>query len=80
MTDWYQQSLDPPAAIEVRIRLGFVPERDHAQISVEAFDPTTRVQISHWSRPHFGIALWPQYLEEAVQTANELIAGSVEPF
>lgn len=80
MTDWYQQALVPPSAIEVRIRLGFVPERDHAQVMVEAFEPATRAQLAAWSRPHIAIRDWPGALEEAVSKANQYIAETVEPF
>ena len=80
MSDWMQQSLVPPPALEVRIRLGFVPERDHAQVMVEAFDPSTRVQVAAWSRHAFPIAEWPEHLQEAVERANQLIAEHVDPF
>jgi hypothetical protein len=80
VSDWMQQSLVPPSAVEVRIRLGFVPERDHAQVMVEAFDPSTRAQLGAWSRHAFPIVDWPQVLEEAVERANQMIAETVEPF
>lgn len=80
MSDWTQQMLVPPRAVEVRISLGFVPERDHAQVMVETFDPATRAVLSQWSRHHFPIVNWPSVLEEAVQRANENIAEFVDPF
>lgn len=80
MSDWTQLPLAPPAAVEVRIRLGFVPERDHAQVMVEAFDPASRVQLAMWSRAHFRIADWPEALQEAVEKANEMVGDLVEPF
>lgn len=79
-TEWFQTALVPPSAVEVRIRLGFVPERDHAQVMVEAFDPATRAQIAAWSRHHFRIAAWPEMLEQAVQKANEIVQEAIEPF
>lgn len=80
MTDFEQQLLLPPAAVEVRIRLGFVPERDHAQVQVEAFEPSSRVVLAMWSRAHLPIVDWPQALQEAVEKANEYIAATVDPF
>lgn len=79
-TEWYQEALIPPAAVEVRIRLGFVPERDHGLVMVEAFEPSQRVQLAAWSRHHFPIADWPAVLEEAVRKANTMIANHVAPF
>lgn len=80
MTEWFQQALVPPSAVEVRIRLGFVPERDHAQVMVEAFDPADRAQIAAWSRHHFPIRDWPEVLQEAVEKANQIVTEAVEPF
>lgn len=80
MSDWQQLLLVAPTAVEVRIRLGFVPERDHAQVMVEAFDPATRAVLAQWSRHHFPIAQWGSVLQEAVEKANEYVCDLVEPF
>jgi hypothetical protein len=80
VSDWYQQTLTPPDVVECRIRLGLVPERDHAQVMVEIFDPMTSVQIGAWSNPHVPLARWQQALEEAVQKAQEMVGDSIEPF
>jgi hypothetical protein len=80
MTDWYQQSLTPPSAIECRIRLGLVPEREHAQVMVEIFDPSTRVQIAAWSIHHVPLSRWQGALEQAVQKAEQYVGENVEPF
>lgn len=78
--DFQQLLLIPPSAIEFRIRLGVVPERDHAQVQVEALEPETRAVLAMWSRAHFTISGWPEALQEAVERTNALIAEMVEPF
>jgi hypothetical protein len=80
MTDWYQQTLTPPDVVELRLRLGLVPERDHAQVMVELLDPMTSVQIAQWSIPHVPLARWQAALEEAVQKAQEYVGDTIEPF
>jgi hypothetical protein len=80
VSDFTQTLLIPPAAVEVRIRLGFVPERAHAQIMVEAFEPASRVVLAQWSRPSVNMADFPAAFEEAVQRANEHVQEFVQPF
>lgn len=80
MDSWYQQALTPPDVVELRIRLGLVPERGHAQALVELVDPTTSVQIAQWSAPHVHLDAWQALLEEAVQRGRQYIADSIEPF
>lgn len=80
MSDFTQTLIVPPAAVEVRIRLGFVVERDHAQLMVEAFEPSTRVVLAQWSRPSVHMADFPPAFQEAVQRANELVQEFVNPF
>jgi hypothetical protein len=80
LSDFTQTLLVPPAAVEVRIRLGFVAERGHAQIMVEAFEPSSRVLLAQWSRPTIHMADFPQAFEEAIQRANEHVQEFVNPF
>lgn len=80
MTDFTQQLLIAPAAVEVRIRLGFVPERAHAQLMVEAFEPASRAVLSMWSRAAIDMADFPEAFEEAIQRANALVQEYVNPF
>lgn len=80
MTDWYQQSLTPPQVIELRLRIGLVPERKHAQAMVELVDPSTSVQIAQWARPHVHLDNWQALLQEAVTKAEYYIGDAVEPF
>jgi hypothetical protein len=78
--DWYQQVLTPPEVFEIRIRLGFVPETDHAQALVEMFEPTTGVQMGMASIPHERIANFPHLFEWAVSKATDWITEQIEPF
>ena len=80
MPAWYQQSLTPPAVLEVRLVLGLIPERDHAQAMVEVLDPTTHVQIAQWSAPHVSLDSWYRVFEEAVQKAQQYVGDAIEPF
>lgn len=80
MSDWYQQVLTPPEVVEVRIRLGLVPETDHAQVLVEMFDPVTKVQQAMASIPHERIDAWPHLLDWARSKANDWIDSTLEPF
>lgn len=79
-TDWYQTSLLSVEVVELRIRLGIIPSRDHAQALVELVDPTNGVQIAQWSCPHTAAAGWYQLLEEAVEKAHEQLAAAIDPF
>lgn len=79
-SDWYQQSLIPPEVVEVRIRLGLVPETDHTQAMVEMFDPMTGAVLAQWSAPHGPLAHWYRLLDEAVRKTQEFIGSVVQPF
>lgn len=79
-TDWYQQSLLQVEVIELRIRLGIIPERHHAQALVELVDPSSGVQIAQWSRPSADAATWYSLLDEAVQKAHEQLGAAIDPF
>lgn len=80
MTDWYQQALTPPEVLELRLRLGVIPERDHVQAMVELVDPMTGVQIAQWSAPHVQVDRWLDLFDEAVHKAKHYLASSIEPF
>ena len=80
MTDWYQQVLTPPDVIELRIRVGVVPETDHAQCMVEMFDPVTKVQMASASIPHEAVSNVPHLLAWATQRAQEWLDETIEPF
>lgn len=78
--DWYQQSLTPPEVVEVRIRLGVIPEHDHAQVLVELYDPITGVLTGQWSRPHASLDRWLDLLDWAHTTAKQHLGQTIEPF
>lgn len=80
MTSWYQPSLLTVEVVEVRIRLGLVPERDHAQVMVEVLDPVSGRLIGNWSIPHGGLVEWPNLLDQAVQKTNEYLQSEIDPF
>lgn len=79
-TDWYQMSLTPPEVIELRIRLGVIPETDHAQVLVELFDPVTKVQIGMWSQPHRRLDSWSDMLDWATRKGLDVMGELLEPF
>jgi hypothetical protein len=78
--EWYQQQLTQPDVLEVRIRLGIVPETDHAQVLVELFDPITGVLQAQASIPHERLANWPTLLTWATDKAGIWLADRLEPF
>jgi hypothetical protein len=77
---WYQQSLTPPRVVEVNVRLGIIPEQDHAQVLAEMKDPTTGILIAQWSRPHVGLRNVWSALDEAVRQAGLWMADELDPF
>lgn len=78
--EWYQMVLTPPDVVEVRIRVGLVPETDHAQVMVEMFDPVTKVQMAQASVPHERLANYPALLAWAVGKVLDWISEQIEPF
>lgn len=80
MSSWYQQSLLSIEVVEVKIRLGLVPERDHAQVMVEVLDPISGRLIAQWSRPSAAVAQWPDLLQEAIGKTNEYLEAEINPF
>ena len=78
--DWYQQVLTPPDVLELRIRLGLIPETDHAQVLVELLDPITGVLQAQASIPHEALARWDRLLDWARSKADDWIAETIEPF
>ena len=79
-SNWYQTQLIPPDVIEFRLRFGVVPEQDHVQWLVEAFDPVTGAQISMISGPHGSLAGFMLHLDTAISELRILVESSVEPF
>jgi hypothetical protein len=80
MSDWYQQALTPPEVVELRIRIGVIPQTDHAQALVELLDPITGVQIAQASIPHGRVDGWLTMLDWATKKAAEYLGEALEPF
>lgn len=78
--NWYQQALTPPSVTELRIRLGIIPDADHAQVQVELVDPTTNVQIGMWTCPHRSWTRWADLLDWARLVAVRELDGHFDPF
>jgi hypothetical protein len=77
---WYQQALTPPQVLEVNIRIGVVPETDHAQILVEMKDPTTGILLAQRSEPHLSMHGLGRAIDRCVAAAIEWLDVEVEPF
>lgn len=79
-SDWYQMQLTPSEVYELNIRVGVIPQTDHAQCMVELKDPTTGVQIAMWSSPHGRWDSWPHMLDTALAKAHAQLGQALEPF
>lgn len=79
-SDWYQQSVTPPDALELNIRVGVIPETDHVQALVELKDPLTGILLGQWSCPHRGMRQLSGVLAWALNKASEVFDDAVEPF
>lgn len=77
---WYQQAITPPTVMEVNLRVGVIPETDHAQVLVEAKDPTTGILLGQWSHPHTTMHGLGRVLDRALAKAIEFLDVEVEPF
>lgn len=80
MNEWYQQALTSPTVLEVNIRIGVIPDQDHAQVLAEMKDPTTGVLLAQWSTPHSSMRDVWRGIERAMEKATEWLADAAEPF
>lgn len=80
MTDWYQQALTPPEAVQINIRIGVIPSTDHVQCLVELVDPLTKIQLGMWSQPHSRMRDLPDVIAWALEKAQTALRDSVDPF
>lgn len=80
MDEWTQTMLLPPEAVEVRLRVGVVPERDHVQLQVEVVDPATKAVLAMWSRPHVPLDSWSHAVGEAFSKVLEHLGAMIDPF
>lgn len=79
-SDWYQQALTPPEALELNIRIGVIPETDHVQALVELKDPVTGILLGQWSWPHREMRQLSGVIEWASTKAREVLEDAVDPF
>lgn len=79
-TDWYQQALTPPEVIELRIRIGIIPESDHCQALAELIDPISGALVAQWSVAHAPADSWSHMLDTATAKGREQLESAIEPF
>lgn len=77
---WVQLSIEPPPVIEVILRVGIVPQSEHAQIQIEARDVTRGDLIAMTSWPHVDLSVLDSRLPDALSELLILIAGFSGPF
>lgn len=80
MNEWYQQQLTAPDVLECNVRIGLVPDAEHAQAMVELRDPVTNILIAQWSSPHVHSDQWLSLVELAVGKAVRFIGDAFDPF
>jgi hypothetical protein len=80
MSDWFQQSLTPPQVVELNLRVGVIPERDHVQVMYEAKDPTNGILLGQGSFPHTTMHSLDKTILVAAGKLVELAAEVIDPF
>lgn len=78
--DWYQTHLIPPSVVEVRARLGAVPETEHGQWLVELHDPVEKTLVGQRSCPHFPLDQLEDQLVLMVEAMRALVVETSSPF
>lgn len=78
--DWAQTTLLGVEVIEVTIKLGMIPARDHVQAWIEVKDPTTDVLLAQASIPHRKVENLEHTLVWIVEKARKMIEESTSPF
>lgn len=79
-SEWYQQALTAPEVFELNVRIGVIPESDHAQALVEVKDPLTGVLIAQCSWPAEKATQWTALLQVVSRKAERLLGELIEPF
>lgn len=77
---WYQQALTPPRVLEINLRIGVIPEEDHAQVLLELKDPTNGILIAQHSIPHCTIRDVFGHIGRAKAKACLWIEAETNPF
>lgn len=79
-TDWYQQSIIPSDVLEATVKIGVVPEADHAQIWWEVKDPTTSVLLGSGSVHHLSLHQLSVKIEHAISDMVRHMNEAIAPF
>lgn len=79
-SDWVQQTLMAPEAIEATLKIGVIPETDHLQLWIEVKDPMTGVLLGQASNPHAPIAKIGAEAHRWQQRLVEMVLHHIEPF
>lgn len=77
---WGQMVLVPPAASEITVRLGLVPESNHAQLQLEVTSATDGVLLAMASWPHFPISEIPDRLADLLGDVARWSEELSQPF
>lgn len=75
VTSWTQTLLYPPTVLEVRLRLGFIPQDGHARWQLEALDPQGNELLAMRSCPHFNLS----DLHDEMATVGTALYDLLEP-
>jgi hypothetical protein len=79
-TQWEQLSFDKAPVYELLIRVGLVPESDHAQIQIECHDATRGELIALSSWPHLDPFALEARLQDALAEFYALVRRYSGPF
>lgn len=77
---WFQQVLLAEEVLEVRVRIGLIPSRDHVQWLIEVVDPTVERLIDAKSVPHRDLERYRDWRVELFDMLNEQLDDLIEPF
>lgn len=78
--DWAQLTLVRLDQIELTIRVGIVPERDHLQWQIETRNPSTGELLAMSSAPHRRVKDCATLVAELSEVLEEVWAAHVLPF
>lgn len=77
---WTQETLLPPDAVEITLRLGFVGQASHGQWQLEVRNATDGQLLSMLSCPHFHVRETPDVLVRLLTEAASAVETHVVPF
>lgn len=79
-SQYVQETLLPPEALEARVLVGIVGSADHAQAQVEVFDPTNGTLLSRWASPHVPLGKLDELLTHCALELRQAIQELSSPF